>query len=72
MDDVEPRRRPAPHELVGVDLGPTGVGVVEVPPGEDVEAADPGPHDLGHDPIHLELSLGRGMHPPNGTGAARP
>jgi len=72
VDDVEPGRRPAPHELVGMDLGPARVGVVEVAPGQHVEAADAGLHDLGHHPIDLELSLGRGMHPPNGTGATPP
>ena len=72
MDDVEPGRRPAPHELVGVDLGTTGVGVVEVAPGQHVKAADAGLEhvaDQRADP--LLRGLGR-RHLPNGTGAAPP
>ena len=37
MDDVQPGRRPAAHELVGVDLGSAGVGIVEVTPGQHVD-----------------------------------
>ena len=39
MGDVQPGCRGAAHELVGVLLGPTGVGVVEVAPGEHVHPA---------------------------------
>ena len=42
VDDVQPGRGPPAHQLVGVDLGPAGVGVVEVPPGQHVHAPDPG------------------------------
>ena len=41
MDDLQPGRRPPPHHLVGVQLGPAGVGVVEIAPRQHVHPAHP-------------------------------
>ena len=37
MEDLEAGVGPPPHELVGVELGTTGVGVVEVAPRQHVD-----------------------------------
>lgn len=46
MDDVEAALGPPPHEVIGVDLGSAGIGVVEIAPCQDVDAFDTGPADL--------------------------
>ena len=35
--DLDPRRGPAPGDLVGVQLGATGLGIVEVAPRQEVD-----------------------------------
>jgi hypothetical protein len=40
MEQFETGRCPPPHELVGVDLRAAGIRIIEVPPCEDVHAAD--------------------------------
>ena len=47
VHDVEAGRRPAAHELVGVELGPPGVGIVEVAPGQHVDPAHAALPDVG-------------------------
>ena len=59
MDDVEPGRRPAPHHLVGVDLGAAGVGIVEIAPGEHVDAPDPGGAQVGGEVVDGRHGLER-------------
>ena len=64
VDDLQPGRRPAPHELVGVHLGPAGVGIVEVAPGQHVDPAHPGAHDLADQPLDLDVGPIGQLRPP--------
>ena len=41
QQDVDAGRRPAGRDLGGVDLGATGLDVLEVAPGQDVDPVEP-------------------------------
>ena len=47
VDDVQPGRRPPPHELVGVDLRPAGFDVVEIAPRQHVDRTCAGSEQVG-------------------------
>jgi hypothetical protein len=57
MQHVEPEPGPAAHELVGVDLGASCVGIVEVAPRQHVHTADPEPAEVVDVPT--QIGIGR-------------
>ena len=63
VQDVEPGGCPSPHELVGVHLGASGVGIVEIAPCQHVDAPDPSGAHVLHVPLERRLLVRGFRHP---------
>ncbi len=51
--DVEPGVGPPCRDVMGVSFGPSGLGVVEIPPGEHLDTAQPHVEGAPHDVVEV-------------------